>query len=74
MRNTSTKLILSACKMSFDGKTSDEIANGLGIHVSVITRYRKTEIWQEFEQELVNAHKELLLRELNPVAATLEST
>ena len=61
MRRSSTKTILTACEMSFAGNTDTEIAADLGSSVSAVSRWRKNEIWQEFEQELIAAHKELLL-------------
>ena len=61
MRRSSTKTILTACEMSFAGNTDTEIATDLGTSVSAVSRWRKNEIWQEFEQELIAAHKELLL-------------
>ena len=61
MRRSNTKTILTACEMSFAGKTDNEIAANLGASVSAVSRWRKNEIWQEFEQELIAAHKKSLL-------------
>ena len=61
MRRSNTKTILTACEMSFAGNTDTEIATGLGTSVSAVSRWRKNEIWQEFEQELITTHKESLL-------------
>ena len=61
MRLSNTKNILTACEMSFSGKTDNEIAADLGTSVSAVSRWRKNEVWQEFEQELISAHKESLL-------------
>ena len=62
MRSSNTKTILTACEMSFAGKTDTEIAADLETSVSNVSRWRKRyEIWQEFEQELIAAHKALLL-------------
>ena len=61
MRRSNTKTILTACEMSFAGKSDAEIAAELGTSVSNVSRWRKNEIWQEFEQELISAHKESLL-------------
>ena len=61
MRRSNTKTILTACEMSFAGNTDTEIATDLGASVSAVSRWRKNEIWQEFEQELIAAHKALLL-------------
>ena len=61
MRRLNTKTILNACEMSFNGKTDAEIAVVLETSVSNVSRWRKNEIWQEFEQELISAHKESIL-------------
>ena len=61
MRRTSTKLLLEACKLSFEGNTDAEIASRLQTSVSNVSRWRKKTIWQEFEQELIDAHKQSLL-------------
>ena len=61
MRRSNTKTILTACEMSFAGKTDTEIATILRTSVSNVSRWRKHKIWQEFEQELISAHKESLL-------------
>ena len=61
MRRSNTKTILTACEMSFNGKTDNEIATDLGASVSAVSRWRKNKVWKEFEQELISAHKESLL-------------
>ena len=61
MRRLNTKTILTACEMSFNGKTDNEIAADLGTSVSALSRWRKHELWQEFEQELISVHKQSLL-------------
>ena len=62
MRRSNTKTILTACEMSFAGNTDNEIASDLGASVSAVSRWRKNEIWQEFEQELISAHKAVIIR------------
>ena len=61
MRRSKTKTILTACEMSFAGNTDIEIASDLGMSVSAVSRWRKHEIWQKFEQELISVHKQSLL-------------
>jgi len=61
MRRSNTKMILTACEMSFAGKTDAEIATLLETSVSNVSRWRKSPMWVEFEQELISAHKESLL-------------
>ena len=57
----STKQILTACRMSFDGKGNREIADVLGFTDTTVSNWRKLDIWQEFEAELIAAHKEQVL-------------
>ena len=73
MRRSNTKTILTAGEMSFAGNTDTEIASDLGTSVSAVSRWRKNEVWQEFEQELISAHKESLL-ESHRLATLEEST
>ena len=61
MRRSNTKMILTACEMSFSGKTDAEVAALLDTSVSAVSRWRKHEIWKEFEKELIDAHKRSLL-------------
>ena len=61
MRQAKKKLILDACKLSFDGKSDSEVAKELDVHVSAVSRWRKHPIWQGFEGELIDAHKQSLL-------------
>ena len=72
MRRLNTKMILTACEMSFDGKTDNEIATALETSVSNVSRWRKNPIWVEFEQELITAHKKSLLE--SHQFATLEDS
>ena len=60
-RRVSTKQLLIACQMSFDGKSNREIADALGFTETTISNWRKLEIWQEFEAELIDAYKQQAL-------------
>ena len=62
MRPARTKTILTACEMAFNGKTNNEIASDLGVHVSAVSRWRKSAIWKEFTEELIATHKQSLLK------------
>ena len=73
MRSSNTKTILTACEMSFAGKSDTEIASILGTSVSNVSRWRKSSIWVEFEQELISTHKKSLL-ELHRLESTLEES
>ncbi len=57
----STKQLLIACQMSFDGKSNREIATELGFSEATVSNWRKLEIWKEFETELIKAYKEQAL-------------
>ena len=69
MRQTNKKMLLEACKLSFEGKTDVQIAEILDINVSAMWRWRKNPLWVEFEQELLDAHKQSLIQA--HVSATL---
>ena len=60
-KRVSTKHVLMACQMSFDGKGNREIANALGFTETTISNWRKLEIWREFEEELIEAYKQQVL-------------
>ena len=60
-RRVSTKQLLIACQMSFDGKSNREIASELGFTEATVSNWRKLEIWQEFEAELIDAYKQQAL-------------
>ena len=70
MRRLNAKMILTACEMSFNGKTDSEIAVLLETSVSNVSRWRKSEVWKEFEQELIADHKQSLIEARR--SATLE--
>jgi len=60
-KRVSTKQLLIACQMSFDGKSNREIASELGFTETTVSNWRKLEIWQEFEAELIDAYKQQVL-------------
>ena len=60
-KRISTKCVLRACQMSFEGKSNREIANMLGFTETTVSNWRKLEIWQEFEVELIDAYKQQVL-------------
>ena len=60
-KRVSTKHVLMACQMSFDGKGNREIAKALGFTETTVSNWRKLEIWQEFEAELIEAYKQQAL-------------
>ena len=47
--------------MSFEGKGNREIAKELGFTETTVSNWRKLEIWQEFEAELIDAYKQQAL-------------
>ena len=60
-RRVSTKQLLIACQMSFEGKSNREIASELGFTEATVSNWRKLEVWQEFEAELIDAYKQQAL-------------
>ncbi len=60
-KRVSTKQLLIACQMSFDGKSNREIATELGFSEATVSNWRKLEIWKEFETELIDAYKQQAL-------------
>ena len=59
-KRVSTKQVLMACQMSFDGKGSRNCSE-LGFTETTVSNWRKLEIWQEFEAELIDAYKQQVL-------------
>ncbi len=47
--------------MSFEGRSNREIADELGFTETTVSNWRKLEVWQEFEAELIKAYKEQVL-------------
>ena len=60
-KRMSTKQILMACQMSFDGMSNGEIAKRFEVTDATVSNWRKLEIWQEFEAELIDAYKQQVL-------------
>ena len=57
-KRVSKKNVLMACKMAFEGLGNREIGRILGYNEATISAWRKHEVWQEFEAELIKAYKE----------------
>ncbi len=62
MRSKSKGTILAACEMSFNGKSNTEIAAHFNVTDSTVSRWRKHQVWIDFENELVAAYKVAALR------------
>ena len=60
-KRVSTKQLLIACQMSFEGKSNREIAKELGFTEATVSNWRKLELWKEFEAELIDAYKKQVL-------------
>ena len=60
-KRMSAKQILMACQMSFDGVSNGEIAKRFEVTDATVSNWRKLEIWQEFEAELIDAYKQQAL-------------
>ena len=61
-KRVSAKQILLACQMSFDGKGNREIASEFSVTEATVSNWRKLDIWQEFEAELIDAYKQQALK------------
>ena len=57
MRSTSKGTILTACEMSFKGVSNAKIAEHFKVTDSTVSRWRKLQVWIDFENELVDAYK-----------------
>ena len=60
-KRISTKHILMACQLSFDGMSNGEIAKKFEVTDATVSNWRKLELWQEFEAELIDAYKQQVL-------------
>lgn len=49
-----TKKICEACRLHFYGETFQDIAILLDINHCTLTRWRKTDIWQNYEAKLLD--------------------
>ena len=62
MRNFSKGIVLEACKMSFNGTSNAKIAEHFKVNDSTVSRWRKLQIWIDFENELIDAYKAAALK------------
>ena len=72
MRSTSKGTILTACEMSFKGVSNSEIAAHFNATDSTVSRWRKLQVWIDFENELVAAYKSAALKKPYPHDAESE--
>ena len=49
-----TKKICNACRLHFRGEKLQNIARLLDVAPGTITRWRKTQIWKDFEAKLID--------------------
>ncbi len=61
-KHISQKQILTACQLSFKGIRNREIATLLEVTEATVSNWRKLEIWQDFEAELIDAYKQQVLK------------
>ena len=47
------KQIIHACRLHFNGETFGDIAILLDINPTTLSRWRKTDLWQEYEAKLI---------------------
>lgn len=62
MRSNSKGRILAACEMSFKGRSNAEIASHFKVTDSTVSRWRRLQVWIDFENELVAAYKAAALQ------------
>ena len=62
MGSTSKGTILTACEMSFNGVSNAKIAEHFNVTDSTVSRWRKLQVWIDFENELVDAYKAAALK------------
>ena len=74
MRSSSKGTILTACEMSFKGVSNSEIAEHFKVTDSTVSRWRKLQVWIDFENELVNAYKATALKKPYPPDAEGEDS
>ena len=63
------KRILEACRMSFEGKSNEEISNIFNVTPSTVSRWRQHSLWLEFESELIANHKKAVVSEQQVAAS-----
>ncbi|MYK22518.1 hypothetical protein F4054_09665 [Candidatus Poribacteria bacterium] len=49
-----TKKICHACRLHFNGETLTDIAILLEVSIHTLSRWRKTQIWNDFEAKLID--------------------
>ena len=69
MRSNSKGTILAACEMSFNGRSNSDIAAHFNVTGSTVSRWRKHQVWIDFENELVAAYKVAALQKHKVVNA-----
>lgn len=52
------KKIRQACRLHFNGDTFQEIAILMDINPNTLTRWRKTDIWKDYEAELLEQYEQ----------------
>ena len=62
MKRLDLKQVLEACKLSFNGMTSVEIAKKLKVNPNTISRWRKLTLWKEMERKFIEAEMKKILK------------
>ena len=60
-KRISQKQLLHACRMSFEGVSNRDIALMFDVTETTVSNWRRLEIWQNFEAELIDAYKQQVL-------------
>ena len=56
-KSLNPKLIRQACRLHFNGDTLTDIAILLDINPCTLSRWRKTQIWTDYEAELLEQYE-----------------
>lgn len=70
MRHSNVTVMLQACELSVIQRETDKnISEMLSLSQTTLTRWRKTSAWQDFEKELIEAHKKSLMSKQSLIGA-----
>lgn len=54
--------LLRACQMSYNGMRDEEISKSLAVSLGTLTNWRKTDLWKQLENELIDAQKQAIVK------------
>jgi len=53
-KSLNTKKICHACRLHFKGETLTDIAKVIKVNPATLSRWRKTQIWKDYEAKLID--------------------